>query len=559
MTAWAQFMEVLLENGVDNTAMKELSPVVLARKDTLIPHLLEVFDHAIMIKCFKSLEFSVFPPETKKEEYKIIKSMPSFVIIEIEKQVMVFSVNPLSSIEVYKIDLEFDLLNIQKPKKIGFILPNDTALNNAPNEDVDIKSFTKELFTKVVESNASDVHIQPRNETHISFLFRIDGVLVESGINDVSNEKYRLIANEINDMFKLNTGAFNEFKAARTDTKSLKIFNAKQKPVDLRLQLNPLFSKFADNKTNIPNYIIRVTGNTTFKTIEDVKLLPEHLKIIRKFANHNNAGIFVVAPTNAGKTTLAYAIIAEMHKQRHGISIITVEDPVEVRLPNTQQMEVASQGKKDEQVEEEFDKALQNMSRSDPDAVFVGEIRSKTTANGVCSIHTKGSTVISTIHASEIFGVIDRLKNTSGVASFAVPRDVIANTVSVIIMPRLIRCVCLDCSKEKLIQDIEGTNQYSFLSSHSETHIRQATLKGCKFCRCGYIGRRQVIEIIEIDSTIKDMIIDNKSSKEMQQYAVKTQGQAADIWQHGLSLVLKGATTIEELKRVLPHRQQYFA
>jgi type II secretory ATPase GspE/PulE/Tfp pilus assembly ATPase PilB-like protein len=475
------------------------------------------------------------------------------LIIECGDECLAFSTNPLSSLEAFKI--RNSPMNAKLNNSIGFIDPSDTLLNvqKKSSNAIDAKTIIKDLFTEAVNLGVSDIHIQPRNSSHVCFKFRLDGMMVNSKVGDVSNLVFQSIAAGINTLFNIDIGAYNAIQESQADTKKIEVLNDKQKPVNLRLELNPLHVKFKDGTQkgkHIPNYVIRLIGSASFRSLAQIGLTDLQVKEITGFCKHNNAGIFIAGPTGSGKTTLAYAILAEIHNQRRGISVMSVEDPVEVDLPNTQQIQIKEKLG--------FAQALKAILRSDPDVVFCGEIRDKETAHHVCATREVGNTILTTIHADKSFDVIDRLKSTSNESSFAVALDTIAKTVSIIIMPRLVRKVCKYCATEIKVEDDVLFGKYTNYFDIRATLIKKESDTGCEQCsHTGYKGRTQVAEVFVIDSALQQMIINNESSDKIHIKALKNQSK--DIYSSAVMLVKEGITTLSEITRILPSRVYFGA
>lgn len=556
MNIWEKIEPEFIKLSVKTDSLSE---VLLLDNENIIPHLIENFGFDVVKQALKtSVGLMVFDEEYEKSD--VVDSNGSYLVINHKGEYLAFSANPFSSLENFIIHNslmgEKLKLSSQRNQSIGLIDTNSPLLEKSSaqrkvSDAIDSKKITADIFEEAVALGVSDIHIQPRNNSHICVKYRFDGMIINSQIiPDISNVAFQAIAAEINLLFGIDVGAYNAIQERQSDTAKIGVLDYQQKAVNLRLELNPLHIKFKDGEQkgkHIPNYIIRLIGSTSFKSLADIGLTDLQVKTITGFCKHNNAGIFIAGPTGSGKTTLAYAILAEIHNQRKGISVISVEDPVEVNLPNTQQIAIKNGLG--------FAEALKAILRSDPDVVFCGEIRDKATAHHVCETKEVGNTVLTTIHADKAFDVIDRLKSISSKESFSVALDTIAKTVSIIIMPRLVRKVCQHCANEIGIEDEVLFDKYaSYFSAHS-TLIKTAG-QGCEHCsHTGYKGRTQVAEVFVIDSVLQQMIIDNESSDKIHAKALKDQSK--DIYSSAVTLVKEGVTTLDEITRILPSKVDF--
>jgi len=530
-------------------AIDSLSEVLLYDDEEIIPHLIQNLNLDIIKQVLKGADLDIQVFGEAYEDAIVISNSTTYLIIEHNNEYLAFSVNPFSSLSNFEV--RSALMDKELKTSLGFIEPKHPLLAQEKESNYSINSrvIVKSLLAEAIELGASDIHIEPRNPTHCCFKLRVDGMKINSGIADVSNVHFQAVAAEINKLFDIDVGAYNAIQERQAETSKIDVLDGKQKSVNLRLQLNPLHVKFKEGTQegkHIPNYVIRLISATSFRALNEIGLTKLQVENITQICKHNNAGIFIAGPTGSGKTTLAYAILATIHYQRPGISAMSVEDPVEVDLPKTQQMNITKTIG--------FDKALKAILRSDPDVVFCGEIRDKSTAHHVCAIKEVGNAIVTTIHADKAFDVIDRLKSISSKESFAVALDTIAKTVSVIIMPRLVRKVCQHCAIKISAKDDELFEQYDNYFADNSIDIKQGNR--CEHCNnTGYKGRTQVAEVFVIDEVLQQMIISNASSEKIHAQALKKQSK--DIYSNAVGLVESGITTLNEITRILPSRSNF--
>jgi len=269
--------------------------------------------------------------------------------------------------------------------------------------------------------------------------------------------------------------------------------------VDLRVSTLPV--------SHGEKVVVRVLdGNAGLRTLETIGFAAADLARIRSLLEQREGLILVTGPTGSGKTTTLYAALREI--QQRGVNVVTVEDPIEYRLPGIVQVQVH------ERAGLTFGAALRSIVRQDPDVILVGEIRDRETAEIAIQASLTGHLVLSTLHTNDAASAVTRLVDV-GVAPAK-----IATAVKGIIAQRLVRRACQPCEAA-----------------------------GCQVCRgLGYRGRRAVAEIL-ITSTDVERRISAGDSAEAIAQAARAAG-CVSLWESGLALVKSGATTMEELRRI---------
>jgi general secretion pathway protein E len=254
---------------------------------------------------------------------------------------------------------------------------------------------------------------------------------------------------------------------------------------------------------------------------------------IRKLAAKPHGMLLVTGPTGSGKTTTLYAAITEIHTGRD--KIITIEDPVEYRLPRVLQIPV------NEKKGLTFAKGLRSILRHDPDKIMVGEIRDDETAQIAVQAALTGHLVFTTVHANNAFDVLGRFLHM-GVDAYS-----FAAALNGIVAQRLLRMNCPQCSTDTEVDDAE-------LEAVGLTREKVADWtfkagKGCGHCRgVGYKGRKAVAEVLVLDDMLREMIASMAPISSLKAYALQhgmqfLQGSA-------LAWVACGETTLEEVARV---------
>ena len=248
--------------------------------------------------------------------------------------------------------------------------------------------------------------------------------------------------------------------------------------------------------------------------------------------------MLIAAPTGEGKTTTLYSIIDLLNRPE--INVTTIEDPVEIRIPGLNQIEIDNKTS--------FSDSLRTVLRQDPDIILVGEIRDRETAEIAMQAGQTGHYVLSTIHTIDSVEVITRLRKI-GVSNYD-----IASTLATSLSERLVRRVCKDCAikrefteeERNIIRKIgEKYNiQYDFTDKYTYDTV------GCPKCNnTGFYGRIGIFEILKMSDDIKELVTRGESSLEIRKQALKEGYKPLVI--DGLNKVLDGYTTLKELNSKL--------
>ena len=259
---------------------------------------------------------------------------------------------------------------------------------------------------------------------------------------------------------------------------------------------------------------------------------------LNKAINKKNSLTIMAAPTGEGKTTTLYSILDYLKSD--DINITTIEDPVEIRIPGLNQIEI------DKNIR--FADSLRTILRQDPDVILVGEIRDRETAEIAIQAGQTGHYVLSTIHTIDAIEVVTRLRKM-GLTDYD-----IASTVGTTISQRLLRKLCPHCRREREISDYEKEiiekigekYNYKFIVDKQKTY----DAVGCEKCNnTGYYDRIGIFEVLNIDDDIKELIMEGKSSIEIRKRAMEKDYRPLVV--DGVNKVLKGDTNLNELNKKL--------
>lgn len=379
-----------------------------------------------------------------------------------------------------------------------------------------------EIIKDALGFKASDIHFEPRGNS-VSVRFRVDGTLREAGT--LPREYYDNILNRI----KVESGMrIDEHLAAQDGAMQRKLDTAS---VDLRVSLIPTVEG--------EKVVMRVLGSYVQNfTFADVGLAGKHREIVERSMTKPFGMILTVGPTGSGKTTTLYSILKLLNKP--DVNITTIEDPVEYKMPGTNQIQVRAAG------DMTFAKGLRSIVRQDPDIILVGEIRDRETAEISVNAALTGHLLLSTFHANDAATAMPRLVDM-GIEPF-----LLASTIEVIIAQRLARKICYNCRYSLSVADAlagisaPGLDISKYLAKNDNVYAG----KGCKVCNgSGYFGRTALFEIIEVTPQMQELMMHSPSNLEIEQLARK-QG-SRPMFEDGMAKVKDGTTTIAEVLRVV--------
>jgi type II secretory ATPase GspE/PulE/Tfp pilus assembly ATPase PilB-like protein len=254
--------------------------------------------------------------------------------------------------------------------------------------------------------------------------------------------------------------------------------------------------------------------------------------------------ILLTGPTGSGKTTTLYAALSILNSG--DINILTVEDPVEYKIPGVYQMQA------NEKIGLTFAAGLRTMLRQDPDVIMVGEIRDNETAEIAVRAALTGHIVFSTLHTNDAIGIVLRLTDMD------IEPFLVASALTLAIAQRLYRTICEDCRtyveprvvRERLQEEGITQSRLKRLGLQISEDREYAIGKGCPKCKgTGYYGRRALFEMFNVTQEAKDLIISKDFTESALKTLAKQQGMTT-LLHAGRRAVEKGLTTIEEVIRV---------
>ena len=392
-------------------------------------------------------------------------------------------------------------------------LTDEFNIEEEGDDDTPIINLLSRLIDRAYTTNASDIHIEPF-EDKTTVRMRIDGVIVEF----VTLQK-NLHASLIARIKILGNMDIAERRIPQDGHFRMRVSG---EYVNIRVSVIPtVFGEKA---------VLRLLGNNSnIDYPETFGMHEEDYKKLRSMLGSPNGIIYFTGPTGSGKTTTLYMILTELSKR--AVNISTIEDPVEKNLPKINQMQVNNQAGLT------FEIGLRALLRQDPDIIMVGETRDVETASISVRSAITGHLVFSTLHTNDASSSIIRLEDM-GLQPYMV-----ANSLVGIIAQRLMRKICPDCGEETI-----PTAEERLIVGEDIKKIMHP--KGCPQCNyTGYRGRIAIHEVLMIDRTVRQMIMDGASAEAIQDYAVEKQ-KMNTLKDAGLSMVREGVTSVEELKKV---------
>ncbi len=384
----------------------------------------------------------------------------------------------------------------------------EDAINSAP-----VVKLVNSMIEYAIRAKSSDIHIEPL-EDRIRVRIRIDGVMQEVMSNPLSAR------DAITTRIKILGGMNIAEKRIPQDGRITTEINGEE--VDMRVSILPTVT---GEKT-----VIRILAKN------DANLNRSYLGI----SDHNNEmidkmvkvpqGICLISgPTGSGKTTTLYTLLSE--KNSPETNIITVEDPVEIRIPGLNQVQVNVKAGMT------FASGLRSILRQDPDIILVGEIRDGETAEIAMRAAITGHLVFSTIHTNDAVSSINRLIDM-GLEPYMVNSALVG-----VVSQRLVRRICTNC------RESYDPDEYEVELLRLEPGQKIYHGKGCTDCADkGYKGRIAIHEIVIMTKKMKSLIEKRASEEEMRQLAI-TEGTQM-LQDSARDLVLEGITTADELNRV---------
>lgn len=381
--------------------------------------------------------------------------------------------------------------------------------------------IVEEIISDALNLKASDIHFDPQG-SELVIRFRIDGVLHEVG--RIPRSLYEDLLNRIK------VSAHLRIDEHRSPQDGAIHFSKAGAETDLRVSIVPSLEG--------EQVVVRILSSYVRSfTLGDLGVDAGYQKLLLETAKKPFGMILVTGPTNSGKTTTLYAVLKLLNNS--SVSITTIEDPVEYRIPGITQIQV------NPLTHLTFAEGLKSITRQDPNIILVGEIRDSETAEIAVNAALTGHLLLTTFHANDAATAIPRLLDM-GVEPF-----LMASTMELIVAQRLVRRICHGCRFSISVSNQNMVRYYPSVAHFFPGDVTIYKGKGCSMCGgIGYLGRIAIFEFIRVTPEMKDLILQSPSTKEVWKLA-QSQGSYS-LFEDGIKKIRNGITTLEELLRVAP-------
>ena len=458
--------------------------------------------------------------------------------------------NILDCLENYRGELDQELDEVISVQQENTQEETQAVTEDQFAEDSPIAQTVNLLLEYAIKSQASDIHIEPREE-FVQVRYRIDGVLKE--VNKLPRNVLGALVSRIKIL------------------SNLKI-DERRVPQDGRFKIRVSGKQYALRVSTLPiadgeKVVMRILDESNQSvTLENLGYWGRSLTVMKEAMAQPNGMILVTGPTGSGKSTSLFSVLSELNTS--DVNISTIEDPVEYKIPGVNQVQTNPKAGMT------FASGLRALLRQDPNIIMVGEIRDTETANLGVQAALTGHLVFSTLHTNNAATCLPRLLDMD------IEPFLIASTVKAVVGQRLVRRLCAFCRQQhtpeaaevKVITDlIAGTGTEAIARMHDLetqaadekiggdsppstteteiTHLWRANPEGCDECNhTGFKGRIGIYEVLDVSLTIQKLITANATSNDIQTEAIK-EGMLT-MQTDGLIKALRGITTVEEVLRV---------
>jgi general secretion pathway protein E/type IV pilus assembly protein PilB len=384
-------------------------------------------------------------------------------------------------------------------------------------EGASIVRFVNQIITEAIELRATDVHIEPFEDT-LRVRYRIDGVLQEASVATEVKQFQAAIVSRLKILSKLDIAE----KRVPQDGR-IKILIGDHE-IDVRVSVIPMLYGEA--------VVLRLLDRSSVLLGLDKLGMSSHdLNTTRMILERPHGIILVTGPTGSGKTTSLYACLSRINDVER--KIITIEDPIEYQLHGINQIQVSRKAGLT------FAKGLRSILRHDPDVILVGEIRDVETAEIAIQASLTGHLVFSTLHTNDAPTALTRL------VDMGVEPYLVASSLEAVVAQRLVRVICTECKQELSASEVEPLRR-RYGDKLPERLYRG---RGCRNCQnTGYRGRIGIFEMMVVTDDIRSLIIQNASPRDLREASAR-QGMTS-LRDDGFRHLAEGRTTVEEVFRV---------
>jgi MSHA biogenesis protein MshE len=480
-------------------------------------------------------------PETAARRYRslVLKETPDGLLVAMGDPTDIFGYDEIARILKRPVLLamarESDLLlNIDRmyqqgdqiqtlASEVGRELSDNTfdlekLIAISDQSDAPVVRLIQTVFESAVSAKASDIHIEP-GEDNLRIRRRIDGVLHEQIVDD------KRIANAMVSRLKLMAEA--DISERRLPQDGRFSINVKNKRIDVRL--STITTQYGES------VVMRLLDHgSAVRQLDQLGMPGELLGAFRRIIHKPHGLILVTGPTGSGKTTTLYAALNELNKPQK--KIITIEDPVEYRLPRLNQVQVNNK------IGLSFARVLRTSLRLDPDIILIGEMRDQETGEIGLRAALTGHLVMSTLHTN------DAISSATRLIDMGLEGYLVASSVQAILAQRLIRRVCPNCSTAAP----PDPGELAWLHSHVIESLGNSDFRrgsGCNNCNhTGYQGRIGVYELLVMQADQAEAL--RRNDPQAFQHAAEAQPGYRPLVLNALDYACQGITTLGEVMRL---------
>ncbi len=385
-------------------------------------------------------------------------------------------------------------------------------------ENESIVEIVQDIIIDAIKKKASDIHFDPTEEC-LMVRIRIDGELQD--YTKIPNILKKNVVTRI----KIISG-MNITETRMPQDGAIKKTIDKMN-LDLRVSSLPC--------VNGEKMVIRILDySMSLNGLENLGFSETNLNRLLQMIQKPNGLILVTGATGTGKSTTVYALLQKLNTKER--NIITVEDPVEMKIENINQVQVLSE------IGRNFSHTLRSILRQDPDIIMIGEIRDNETARIAVRASITGHLVLSTVHTNNSLTTIERL------IDMEVERYLLGSALTGIISQKLVKKLCPKC------RGTRPTTAYEkkLIKKHLGIQVNEVYIPvGCKECNHGFKGRIAIHEVLSINEDIREAITTNVERKKLKDLVYHAKEDITTMFEDGLLKVVEGLTSMEEIMKTI--------
>lgn len=380
-----------------------------------------------------------------------------------------------------------------------------------------IVDIVNEMLVDAAKKRASDIHMDPTPDV-LNIRIRVDGELILYAKVPASVKKNLVTRVKIISGMNITESRVPQDGAIKMSVDG--------KDLDFRVSTLPIVYG--------EKVVIRLLDySATQASLDSLGFSEENLSKLKEAMNKPNGIILVTGATGSGKSTTVYSMLQSLNRVER--NIITVEDPVEMKIAGINQVQTMSE------IGLTFASALRSILRQDPDIIMIGEIRDNETARIAVRASITGHLVLSTIHTNNSLTTIERLVDMD------VERYLLGSALEAIVSQRLCKKLCPKCRRPRKTTDYEKRVMKEALKIDIDSIYEPV---GCDECYKGYKGRIALQEVLVLNQEIRDAIVNNATKEELR-VLIYNNGHTLKLLDDGLIKVINGLTSFEEVLRVI--------